>query len=227
MKSIRRFTFSLAALLIVSGLAMAAPASARDGSNDSSTSTSGSQGSDDSTTDTTTNTQNEAEVHDLTTKLRQEGQTELETHKQNGRQKTEAEREKACTARKNNLTKRMANAVKWANKHKAVIDTAYAKVKAFHDTKNLDVPNYASLTAEVDTAKANAQTSIDALSALNVNVDCTSQTVATSVSTFQQSIKNTRDSLKSYRKAVVSLITALKGASTDTKDNSSTNSTEQ
>jgi hypothetical protein len=232
MKNIRRFTFSLAALLMVGGLAMVSPASARDGSDDSSTNTttSSSKGSDDSTAEPTSSheTADSVEVHNLTTKLRQQGETELETHKQDVKQHTEAEREKSCTARKNNLTKRMANAVSWANKHKGVIDSAYTRVKAFHDSKNLNVPDYSTLTAAVDTAQANAQTSIDALSALNVNVDCTSQTVASSVSAFQQAVKSTRDSLKAYRAELVKLIVAMKGASTaTTEDHSSTNSSDQ
>jgi hypothetical protein len=222
MKNIKRLTLSLAALLVVSGLALTVPASAEHGSNDSSTETT--SGSSDDTT-TTSTTENEVEVHNLTAKLRHQGEAEVEAHKAESHAKTEAQREKACTARKANLTRRMANSVSWAKKHKGVIDTAYTRVKAFHDSKGLNVPDYAALTAAVDTAQANAQTSIDTLSALNVSVDCSSQTVAASVSTFQQSVKDTRDSLKAYRAALVKLIEATKGASTSATDDNSTNGT--
>ncbi|MBX4190719.1 hypothetical protein KW794_01385 [Candidatus Saccharibacteria bacterium] len=217
MKNIKKLALSLASLLVVSSLAMAAPAQAQNGQ-------------DDAATDPPISDQaNDMKVHNLTNRLKEQGETELKTHKQEGRQKTVAERQKACTARQNNLNKKMANSVSWAKKHKSVIDTAYARVKAFHDSKKLEVSNYDTLTAAVDLAQANAQTSIEALETLNVKVDCTSQTPASSVSAFKQAVKDTRDSLKDYRKALVSLITALKGASTGThtEDSSPTNNTEQ
>jgi chromosome segregation ATPase len=217
MNSLKRFATSLGALLIISSLALAGPVAAEHGG-----------GSDDSSSETTLKTASSTEVHNLTGKLRQQGEAELQAKKQTVKQKTEAEREKSCTARKNNLTKRMANSVKQAQKHKAVIDKAYARVKTFHDSKNLNTPDYASLTAAIDTAQTNAQNSINALKSLDVNVDCTSQTVASTVSSYQQAVKNTRDSLKTYRKALVDLIKAMKGASTGTgSQNDSTNTSTQ
>jgi hypothetical protein len=121
----------------------------------------------------------------------------------------------------------MANAVRQAQNHKAVFDKIYTRVKTFHDTKNLDVPNYDTLVANVDTAQADAAASITALQQLDVSVDCTSQTVADSVSTFQQAVKNTRDSLKAYRASITDLITALKGASTSTDKTSDTSTDNQ
>jgi hypothetical protein len=214
MKRIKRLILSLAALLIASGFALSAPVSAR--------------GSDDATSVTASSDPTETmEVHNLTAKLRHQGETEIEAHQHNLKAKSQVQRERACTARKKSLTNRMDNTVTWANKHKAVIDKIYTRVKDFHDSKNLNVPDYAALTAAVDTAQGNAQVSIDALDSLNVDVDCGSQTVAVTVSTFQQSVKDTRDSLKSYRAALVQLIKSLKGASTGAEDNSSTNSAGQ
>lgn len=229
MKNINRFIFSLAALLIASGLAMTAPALADHGSDDSSnttTSSSGSGDSDDATTSTTSDdTENEVEVHNLTTRLRHQGETELEAHKQDIKQHTQAQRQKACEARKAGLTRRMNNAVSWAQRHKQVIDTAYTRVKDFHDSKNLNVANYSLLTTAVDAAQANAQNGIGALQALDISVDCTSQTVATSVSAFQQAVKNTRDSLKVYRTTLVQLIEVMKGASTGANNSTGDDST--
>jgi hypothetical protein len=206
MKNIKRFTLSLAALLMVSGLAMTAPAAAR-----ADTRGTNNQIADDTTANTSTQASNT-----LAEQFREQAKAKIEAQRQNVKQRTEAEREKACTARKANLTKRMSDAVAAAIRHKTVIDAAYSRVKDFHDSKNLSVADYARLTATIDTAQAQAQTDINVLSALNVNVDCSSQTVASSVGAFQTAVKSTRDSLKAYRTALVKLIESLKGASTGT-----------
>jgi ribosomal 50S subunit-associated protein YjgA (DUF615 family) len=228
MNILKRFSISLLTLMLFSGVALVAPASARDGSasgsgdkNEVATSSDSSSTSNDSTatTDETTSS------NDLTEQFKEQAHAKLQTTRQNGKQHTEAERAKACTARKTELTRRMSQAVTQAKKHKAVFDNIYTKVKGFYVTKQLNVTNYDTLTAAVDKAQASAQTNIDALQSLNVSVDCTSQTVADSVSAFQQAVGTTRDSLKSYRAALVDLINSLKGASTGTTDNSTTNST--
>lgn len=224
MKKLQRFTFSLATLLLASSLGLAAPAAARDRqtgeSNDNSTSVA--LASD----ETTQNTTESQDSNTLAEQFRHQAELRLEQAKANHQEKTEAERQKSCDARKANLTRRMANAVAQSKRHKAVFDKIYTRVKDFYTTKQLSVSNYADLTAKVDTAAANAQTNIDALAALNVNVDCTSQTVSSSVDAFQAAVKSSRDSLKAYRASIVDLITAIKGASTSTTD-SSTNDTSQ
>jgi hypothetical protein len=223
MKHIQRFIFSLATLILASSVALTAPTYARDGQSGSGSDDNAvtQAASDDSTTGTTS-----PESEHLAEQFREQAQEKLQHAKEGHQQKTEAQREKACTVRKAVIAKRMTNAVTQANKHKAVFDKIYTRVKDFYTTKQLNVSNYADLTAKVDTAAANAQTSIDALSALDINVDCTSQTVSASVGAFQSAVKSSRDSLKAYRSSIVDLITALKGASTGTSD-SSTNSTDQ
>lgn len=187
---------------------MAAPVSARHASAEDSTASSDSASSDDSISSP------DGSGRQLAEKFKLEAKSKLEAAQAKHQERTQEQREKACTARKANLTKRMANAVAQAKRHKEVMDKFYTKVKSFYTDKNLSVSNYADLTAAVDKAQADSQTSIDALSALDVNVDCSSQTVAASVSAFQTAVSSSRDSLKAYRKSLVDLITALKGAST-------------
>lgn len=216
MKKLQRITLSLAALLLFSGVALVVPASARpvsaqtaDNNNQATAADTGSAGG-----------------NTLAEQFRAQAKQKLQQIQATHKAKTEAEREKVCAVRKSVLTKRMANAVAQAKKHKQVFDKIYAEVKNFYTAKNLSVSNYADLTAKADTASAGAQTGIDALAALDVNVDCTSQTVASSVSAFQSAVKSTHDSLKAYRSAITDLITAIKGASTGTTD-SSTNDVNQ
>ena len=211
MKTAKRFTLSLSVLLLISGIALVAPVSARDG-------TGGHALAENSTTAAGTETETEVETHanTLAEQLRTIAKNDLAAKKALVKEQTQQQRQKACEARKTNLTKRMANAVTQAQKHKAVFDKIYTRVKNFHDTKQLNVADYDNLVAKADAAQASAADSVTALQQLDVSVDCSSQTVADSVSTFQQAVKNTRDSLKTYRSALVDLITALKGASTST-----------
>jgi hypothetical protein len=231
MNTFKRFSITLCSTLLLSGVALAVPVSARDSSDDNSGS--GSSGSHEVHSTTSgpightepAETENEAEVEDHASTLRDQfkslAQQDLAQRKTQVKEHTEAEREKFCDNRKDNMTNRMSNAVKNAQAHKAVFDKIYTRVKAFHDSKNLDVANYDALVAAADKAQSDAAASISALQGLNVPVDCTSQTVVDNVSSFQQAVKATRDSLKTYRSAITDLISTLKGASTSTNTNSS------
>jgi hypothetical protein len=230
MKNFRRFVLSLSTLLLLSSAALSAPAAARAEGNSGSGSSSShdaSSSSDDSTSGGETEAEVEHHARDLAEQFKLQGQAALTEKKAAIKEHTQEQRQKACEARKTSLQNRMSNAVRQAQNHKAVFDKIYTRVKDFHDDKNLNVADYDSLTAAADKAQADAEASITALQGLDVSVDCTSQTVASSVSTFQQAVKSTRDSLKTYRKSLVDLIKALKGASTGTdgSDDTTTDNT--
>jgi hypothetical protein len=203
MNKLKRTITSLTALLLFSGVAMAAPGSGHAVGNSvyGSPPTSGQPLTSDS----------------LAQQFRDTAKLKVQQAKLNGKTHSQAQRQQACTARKNNLEKRMSNAVSQAEKHKGVFDKIYSRVQDFYTTKNLNVADYSTLTDKVDAAQTDAQTSIDALKTLDISVDCTSQTVADSVSAFQQAVAASRDSLKTYRAALVDLINSLKGASTGAK----------
>jgi ribosomal 50S subunit-associated protein YjgA (DUF615 family) len=207
MNNIKRFTFILATLLLFSGIAMMAPVSAHDGSSGS--------GNDSSETEV------ENEANDLTEQFRQKGKDKIHELRMSGQERSQAARQKSCEARKANLTKRMNRAVLQAEKHKAVFDKIYTRVKDFYVNKQLNVTDYDTLTAAVDEAQTNAQASVDSLKTLDVSVDCASQNVAEGVGAFREAVKTTRDSLKDYRKSLVDLINSLKGASTGNHDSTS------
>ena len=226
MIKLKRLITSLAVILLFSGVALTASAAStvptgRDTQLDNS-----GQSSSDSASDSSSDASADDKGGNLAQEFRQEAKDKLEAAQAKHQEHTQQQRQQACTARKANLTKRMANAVSQAKRHKEVMDNFYTKVKNFYTKKNLNVSNYSDLTAAADTAQSNAQTSIDALSVLDVNVDCTSQTVAASVSAFQTAVKSTRDSLKDYRKSLVSLVTAIKGASTSTDKSSDSGSSD-
>jgi hypothetical protein len=231
----KRVLMSAVALLLVCGVSLSSGSAFAHGSDDStSTDTSDST----SRTQVKVETENEQEhatevenhTHDLTEQFRQQGQAKVQAEsKDHAKLHTEAERGKSCSARKDALTKRMANAVAAAQRHKDTFDSIYAKVKAFHDTKGLNTTDYASLVTATDSAQADATAKIAALKALNVTVDCTQvNSLATNLSAFREAVGSTRDSLKAYRKALVTFTKAVHdSAKTTTDDSSTTNSTVQ
>jgi hypothetical protein len=228
MNTAKRFIFSLSALLLFSGAAMAAPVYADHGN--SGVSDDVTVASDDSTAGAQTKTEVENHAHDLVAQFKLQAQAKVAEKKAQVKGQTQEHRQQACQARKSNLTKRMSNAVSQAGRHKAVFDKIYTKVQAFYVNKNLNVSDYAGLKAKADSAQAASAASIEALKTTDISVDCTSSTVAQSVGTFQTAVGNTRDSLKTYRAALVDLISSLKGASTgQSTDNTqdTTNNTNQ
>jgi hypothetical protein len=228
----KRIVMSAVALLLVCGVSLSGSAFAEHGADDSSGSTTSTETENHTSTTTsssTSSTENETETenhaHDLMEQFKQQGQAKVQAEiKDKASTRTAQQRQQSCEARKTALTKRMANAVTAAQRHKDTFDSIYTKVKAFHDSKNLNVANYDNLVAAVDSAQADATAKIGALKSLDVTVDCTQvNSVTTNVSAFREAVSSSRDSLKAYRKALVALVTALHGASTSTTNNSSTN----
>jgi hypothetical protein len=221
MTKIKRLWISLAALLLFSCLAVVAPVSAREVQ----------EGSSDKPNVTANPPRfavpepEKSNSHDMAEQFKAQAEQKVQEDRQKIKEQTQAEREKSCSARKTSLTHRMSRAVSQAKGHKDVFDKIYAKVKAFHDNKQLNVTNYDALVNDANLAQTNAQASIDTLSSLDVTVDCSSETVATSVAAFQQAVKNTRDSLKAYRSAIGDVIKAAKTAAQSA--NSTNNESDQ
>jgi hypothetical protein len=231
----KRLIFSLAALIIVCGVSLSGGTALAEHGRNSGSGGGGSDSSNDTAevaTSSTTDSNNEQETEHSKTlrdQFRDQAKVKVQAdRKEKAQTKTAEQRQKSCTARKANLTKRMTNSVAAAQRHKEVFDKIYTRVKTFHDTKKLDVANYDTLVANVDKAQQEATDQIAALKALDVTVDCTqTDSLATNITAFQTAVKETRESIKAYRKSLVELITQLHGASTSTdktKD-SSTNST--
>lgn len=208
MKKIYRLLLSASTLLIFSGAASAAvhpgpPGVLADEPSNTTTSTSG----------TETDTEVQSHGLSLAQQFREQAKAKVAAAKSHH---TLAQRQQACSARQANLTKRMANAVRTANTIKGVIDDKYTKVQDFYTAKSLNVTDYSTLKDATDTAQAKAADSLSALQATDVTIDCTTGNAAETVSAFQASVGDTRDSLKDYRTSLVDLINSLKGASTST-----------
>lgn len=227
----RRILISTLVLLVAGGISLSGSALAEHGlSSGAVSSTSAATTVDDSTSTSTssTDTQQETEIHNhanvLMQQFMQQGQADVQNESHGkAEMHTHMQRQQSCEARKTALTNRMNNAVTAAQRHKAVFDGLYTKIKTFYTTKNLNVANYADLTAKVDAAGIDASTKITALQSLNVTVDCSqADSLASKISAFRDAVGATRDSLKAYRAALVNLITAVHGASSANTSNSST-----
>jgi len=158
------------------------------------------------------NEQIEQRKNELLEQFNQRAKERLESARENAKQlkeRSSENRKKSCEARKTSLERKMNRAVTQAEKHKGVFDKIYTRVKAFHDDKNLTTPNYAELVAKVDAAQFDAEAKIAALDSLDVDVDCSSETVAGAVSTFREALSDTREAMKTYRKALVDLIKTM------------------
>ncbi|HSX05543.1 MAG TPA: hypothetical protein VLF69_03700 [Candidatus Saccharimonadales bacterium] len=232
----KQLIYSVASLLMVLGLAVV-PVSAEHGSDDSNTSTATTpiETDDSSASNTSSNTTTETETESTTEdsghqsgKLRSEAAKLLSQERQNAKEHSQADRQKACTQRQNNINRRTAQFAANAARHLEVFNKIFTKVQAFHDSKGLQVSDYDALVAAATAKQTAAQTAVDALKALNVQIDCTQPDPASTVATIKSAVTDARTALQAYRTSLKDLVVALKGASTaqhttDTTENTGGN----
>ncbi|HSX31043.1 MAG TPA: hypothetical protein VLE99_03950 [Candidatus Saccharimonadales bacterium] len=145
--------------------------------------------------------------------LRDQARELLQQKRQDIHEHTEAQKQKACEQRQNSIDKRTTNFGAAAQRHLDVFNNIFTKIKAFHDSKGLNVSNYDALVAAATAKQTAAQSAVDALKALNVQIDCTQSDPATTVATIKSAVSDARTALQAYRKSLVDLVTAIKGAS--------------
>lgn len=107
-----------------------------------------------------------------------------------------------------------------ANRHLGVMDSFYERVKGFYDKGQLTVGNYVELTANVDEAKAAAETEVAALQEQTVEIDCSDPETIVDVRAYRNGVGTVKSSLKDYRKSLVALISAMRSAAAEEKADS-------
>lgn len=225
------------ALVLVSvfslSLLSVSPVFAQNGADDSSSSstTSTQTSTTENETEHVSSTEIKSRINTFNTRAKDEVKS-LQAKQDATEKHSEQERQKSCESRSTELTKKLNKKVADAQKHQAVFDKIYARVKAFHDSKNLNTPNYTELVAKVDAAQANAAASITTLKGLDTTIDCTQvDAAATKVAAFRDALKATRDALHAYQLSIKDLIVAVKGSipadttSTSTTTTTTTNTT--
>ena len=192
-----------AAVFLLLGLSTAA-VYAQDGGGSSSSSSSSSSSGGGSTGDSTSNIdqyQNRKAAQELLAGLRKE-------HKEH----TTAQRQKYCQAAKHGLETKLTKLGKNAVAFQARIDKIFAKAQTYQSKNNIQVTNWDVLLATAQAAQTKAASSVATLQALNVNLDCTSSTVADNVATFKAAAKQARTDLHAYKSAVKDILKALEAA---------------
>ena len=170
-------------------------------------------GSGDSSTSSTDSTDDKptadaTKVH--VAEIKNEVQNELKAKRADQKTaKTLAARQKACTAREANLNKKIANYNTRATKALAKYDSVFTKLQAFQATENLTVPTYDALVTEANAKKDAATAAVNALAAVSVDIDCTSEDPAASVLTVKTAVETAKSSLKEYRTSVKNVLVAL------------------
>lgn len=158
--------------------------------------------------------------------LRDQAEQLLTTKRAGAKTHSAEQRKKSCEARKAHIQKRADNYATAAQRHLGVFNNIFTKVQAFHDKKQLNVSNYETLVAAAKEKQTTAQTAVDQLKSLDVSIDCAQSDPATTVATLKTATKNARLALQEYRKSIKDVVVALKGASTATKDDSTSNTTD-
>ncbi|HSX06870.1 MAG TPA: hypothetical protein VLG92_04060 [Candidatus Saccharimonadia bacterium] len=220
---LRQIAYMIASLSIVFGLA-AMPASALGKESNpierTDDSTSSSQ-----TKAVNTNDDNSSDAVEPSDSLRSQARQLLQAKRENIKEHTLAMRQKACQQRQKGIDTRTKAYGTAAERHLTMFNQIFTKVQAFHDSKKLNVANYDALVTAAKDKQATAQSAVDALKALDVQIDCTQSDPATAVATIKQAVANARTALQAYRTALKDVIAALKGAATATPSNATDKTT--
>ena len=126
-----------------------------------------------------------------------------------------------CERRVAKIESSMRRITGLAERHLGVIDSFYERVQSFYDSGQITISNYDDLNAAVEEAQANAIVEIAALSELTVDIDCSDPEVVVDVRAYRGSLGQAKESLKTYRKSLVSLISSMRSAAAEDKDSSS------
>lgn len=144
--------------------------------------------------------------------------------------KAEAEQRKLtitqdrCDAMKDRLVTTVPKLSQGVNTVKATLDKNYTRIEAVHAKGTLNTPDYDSLVATVEEAKAKAETSISLIDPSSVTVDCASRGLGTQLDSYRSTLKEARTSLKEYRIGLVNLVSAMNASANKTSQESTNES---
>jgi hypothetical protein len=140
--------------------------------------------------------------------LKTRSQTFIAEQKQKMREHTQEQRQKNCEARKGGLTMKLQRLQTNSASYLGKIDKVFTAAQTYITTKN--IKGVDSLIAAANQAKTTAQTSVTALGALQIELDCTDPAVAGHVATFRAATQQAHDDLFAYKKAVKALLESLR-----------------
>lgn len=147
------------------------------------------------------------------------------------KQKVEARKielqQERCERRQEKLQATLPRLSNGATTVKGTIDKVYERVQGFYASGQLTVSNYEELVNVIETTKADAETSLEALEVYEFEINCDDKNVGSQLDGFRTAVKSARDELKDYRKSVVDLISALRAEAAEDKEDSTDSEEDQ
>jgi hypothetical protein len=153
----------------------------------------------------------EGEDHTTTSEAREEKANTLrEEAKERAQTKLSEAKKRVCENRAKNIDAIMARSIKRAEHQGKLFTTIAERVEAFYAKKGKVVANYDQLVAAVDAAKANLDTNLATLKA--VDFSCDSDDPKGNIEEFKEAHHMVLDSLKTLRTSVKDLIVGVRSA---------------
>jgi hypothetical protein len=127
-----------------------------------------------------------------------------------------------CEAREQRLRELLPKLANGGERVKSAIDKSYTRVQTFYETGKLTVTNYQQLVDAIELAKANAESALQTVESYQFVVDCDKEGVGTQLDSYRTAVQEAREALKTYRKAVVDLISALRAEAAEKRSETQT-----
>jgi len=128
--------------------------------------------------------------------------------------------QRVCERRQATIERRIPRLATSANRIQIVIDTMYDRVAGFYESSQLTVDNYDELVEAIEVAKADSTAAVELVNDYQFEVDCEDQNLDQQLGEYRAAVGDARTELKTYRTALVDLISSLraKAASDDQTD---------
>lgn len=140
----------------------------------------------------------------------------LSEKKEKSEQRKHKLKKDVCEERKDKLEAKVPRLGNGAANLQEVFDKVYERVQNFHDNNQLNVANYDTLKAAVDSSQANAETAVNAAKDYKVDIDCENPDLAGQLAEYREKVKTAKEALKDYRASLVLLIKAVKETAKET-----------
>lgn len=133
-------------------------------------------------------------------------------------------RQEVCEQKRTRLQTATQTMSQGATSVKNNLDTMYERVVGFYESRQLTVSDFQSYVDKIETAKQDAETSMEALQLReNADIDCTDAKTASRLVGDKLAGEGVKTALKQYRTDLVSLISALNNSSSTTTTEETTN----
>lgn len=132
---------------------------------------------------------------------------------------------KVCQNREKTITNIMARVSDRGTKQLAVFSKIADRTEAFYTSKGKTLANYDTLTANVTSTKAAAETAVSEIQSSSTSFSCDASDPKGIVTSFKDSLKSEITALKNYKTAIKNLIVGVKSVQSTTSSDTTTSTT--